>query len=72
VKRLARVGNRDIVDTVFDLASVAVVLTFNSCGVIAAFCDSGLIDTANRHRVGMFGGDDSLASIAKLLLVPHD
>ena len=52
-----RGSNRDIVDKAFDLASVTVVLTFGSCGVIAAFTSSGLIDTANRHgHEATFGG----------------
>ena len=70
----ARVSQGDVVDAVFDLATIPVVLAFDSCGVVTAFRGPGpgLVDAADRHCVGVFGGNDALASITKFFFVPND
>jgi hypothetical protein len=72
MKVLARVGDRDIVDAVFDLAAVAVVLPLDPCGVVATLGRAGLIDASDGSGVGVFGGDYLLATITKFLFIPDD
>ncbi len=72
MKVVAREGDRDIVDTVFDLAPVSVVLPLDSRSVVAALGRARLVNASNRSGIGMFGGDDRLATITKFLFVPND
>ncbi len=72
MKVFAGVRKCDVVDAVLDLAAVAVVLTFDACGVLAALGRSGLINAADRVGVGMLGGDDSLATSKQPPFIPND
>jgi len=72
VKVGAGIGQGDVVDAVLDLAAVAVVLTFHTCGLPAAFGCSRLIDHPQRLRVRMLGGHQLLAAVAEPLFVPAD
>lgn len=67
-----RDGDGNVVDTVFDFASIPVVLSFDSCGVVATLCRAGLVDAPDRAGVCLFGGDDGLATIAEFLFIPDD
>jgi len=66
------VGQRNVVDAVFDLPSVSVVLTLDTGGLIATFGRPSLVDAADRFGTRMLGGNDLLATIPQLLFVPND
>jgi hypothetical protein len=66
------IGDGDAVDTVFNFASVAVILAFDTGGVIAAFGRSGFINNADRLGISMIAGDDPLALVTHPLFIPHD
>ena len=66
------IGDGDAVDTVFNLAAVAVVLAFDTGGVIAALGRSGFINNADRLGMSMIAGDDPLALVTRPLFIPHD
>jgi hypothetical protein len=72
VKVVTGVSQRDVVDAVLDLASVAIVLTLHTRCLIAALGGAGFIDHANRRRIGVLAGHQLLATVADLLLVPGD
>jgi hypothetical protein len=58
--------------TVLDLAVFTVVLTFHAGRVRAALGRSHLIDHAQCLGIGMLGGHQLLAAIAKPFFVPAD
>ena len=60
--------NRD--QTVVDLSDVAAVLPLHAGGVIAFFRVAGIIDDANRLRIGVIASHNLLESIAELEVVP--
>lgn len=67
-----RVVDRDVVDAVLDLASVAVVLTLDACRMFAAFGGAGFVNATDGVDVGVLGGDDVLAVVSQFLFVPGD
>ena len=72
MKVLGGVGSGNDIDTVLDLASVAVVLAFHACSVRSTFGGSCFIDTANRIRLRMLGGNDALTLVSQTVMVPAD
>jgi hypothetical protein len=72
VKVRRRVIDGNVVDAVLDLASVAVVLTFDACGVFATFGGACFVDTTDGVDVGVLGGDDMLAPVSQFQFIPND
>lgn len=72
MKARLRDRDRDVVDAVFDLASVSVVLPFDSSGVVATLGRAGLIDASDRIGTGMLASNDRLASVTEFLFIPDD
>ncbi len=70
----ARSGVTDVNtdDTVFNLATVAVVLPCDPDGVTAAFVRSRFVDQADRLWVSVIASDDLLAAVAKFFFIPLD
>jgi hypothetical protein len=66
------VGEGDGIDAVLDLAAVAVVLTLDAGRLGATLGRSRFIDHAQRLGVGVLGGHQLLAAVAKPLFVPAD
>lgn len=58
--------------TVFDLATIAVVLPTDSGGVRAALGVARFVDDPNRLGMGVILGDDLLAAIPQLHFIPLD
>jgi hypothetical protein len=57
------IGQRDVVDAVLDLASIAVV--------VAALGRSRIVDAANSPGMRVVGGNELLAAISQSLLIPN-
>ena len=58
--------------TVFDLASIAVVLSSSTDGVIPTLVRSRFVNQADGFGVSIVAGDDLLATIAKQFFIPLD
>jgi len=58
--------------TVFDLATIAVVLPTGTDGMRAAFGVARFVEDPDRVGMGVFLGDDLLAAIPQLFFIPLD
>ena len=67
-----RVADMNPHHTVVHLPTVAIPLTTCTHRLLAALGRSGLVHATNGLAVGMFFGDDLLASISELLFIPLD
>jgi len=56
IKPGGRIGQRDIVDTVFNLSAIAIVLPFDAGCFTPTLGCSGFINEANRFIAGVLGG----------------
>lgn len=59
-----------MIDTVLDLAAIAVVLPFDARRFAAALGCSGIVDAANVVWVSVVGSDDLLTTVEQQLLIP--
>jgi hypothetical protein len=66
------ISHSDVVDTVLDLPSIAVVLSFDTSRLIAALSRSGFVDAPDRLRTCVIGGHDLLAAVSQFLFLPND
>lgn len=55
---------------IVDLASIAVPLARDACGLFAAFRRARFVHTTDRFIVGMLLGNDLLAAISEFLFIP--
>ncbi len=68
----AGVGQCNIVNTVFDLSSIAVVLAFNARRVISTFGRPCFINATDRIGMSMLRCNESLTFISKQVLIPNN
>src|SRR5690606_11512946 len=61
-----------MVDAVFDLASIAVVLTLDASGMVSALGNPCFVDAADGVGDCVLGRHDLLASIPQLLFIPRN